>query len=279
MAPRTFLVTGTSSGFGNNLVQEILRQRDNVVATSRDVTQLNFANAESNNLLAIPLDVTNPASVENAFSKALSSFGRIDVVVNNAGFGLCGPLEELDDEQIRQQMEVNFFGCLNVTRTAVRIMREQTPSGGLIQQISSMAGQKGMPTFSIYCATKWALEGFSEAVAAEMKPEWGIKIMIVEPGGFRTNWAGPSMSFPKLRLAAYDHLDAKERMRKRHGTQIGNPAKAGRALYKLAVMENPPLRVALGSDAYQVVMEKLQEYQSYTALKDFSHSTDFDHEE
>ncbi|KIW35510.1 uncharacterized protein PV07_02201 [Cladophialophora immunda] len=279
MAPRTFLVTGTSSGFGNNLVQEILSQGDNVVATSRDVTQLNFANSMSDNFLAVPLDVTDPASVENAFKQAVSFFGRIDVVVNNAGFGLCGPMEELDNEQIRQQMEVNFFGCLNVTRTAVRVMREQTPSGGLIQQISSMAGLKGMPTFSVYCATKWALEGFSEAVAAEMKPEWGVRFMIVEPGGFRTNWAGPSMSFPKLRLAAYDHLDAKERMRKRHGTQVGDPVKAGKALYKLAVMENPPSRVTLGSDAYQVAMGKLEEYQSYTALKDFSHSTDIDNEQ
>ena len=185
MAQRTFLVTGTSSGLGNKLVHEILSQGDRVVATSRDVTQLNFANTTSDNFVAIPLDVTSPASVENAFSQALSVFGRVDVVVNNAGFGLCGPMEELNDEQIRQQMEVNFFGCVNVTRTAVRVMREQRPSGGLIQQISSMAGQKGVPTFSIYCATKWALEGFSEAVAAEMKPEWGVKFMIVEPGGFR----------------------------------------------------------------------------------------------
>lgn len=185
MAARVFLVTGTSSGFGNGLVKEILSKGDKVIATSRDVTKLKFDDATSDNFLAIPLDVTSSSSVDNCFHKAVSSFGRIDVVVNNAGYGLCGPLEELEDEQIRQQVEVNFFGCVNVTKTAVRIMREQQPCGGLIQQISSMAGQKGMPTFSIYCATKWALEGFSEAVAAEMKPEWGVAFMIVEPGGFR----------------------------------------------------------------------------------------------
>lgn len=185
MAPRVFLVTGTSSGIGNNLVQEILSQGDRVVATSRDVTNLKFPYSTPDKFLAVNMDVTSRTSVESAFQKASSAFGRIDVVVNNAGYGLCGPMEELEDDQIRQQVDVNLFGCINVTRTAVRVMREQQPSGGLIQQISSMAGQKGMPTFSVYCATKWALEGFSEAVAAEMKPEWGINITIVEPGGFR----------------------------------------------------------------------------------------------
>jgi NAD(P)-dependent dehydrogenase (short-subunit alcohol dehydrogenase family) len=185
MARRVFFVTGTSSGFGRELVEEILSRGDKVVATSRNGADLAFASARPDNFLAVTLDVTNPTSVEDAFGKALSTFGRVDVVTNNAGFGLCGPLEELDDEQIRQQVEVNFFGCVNVTRTAIRVMREQTPCGGLIQQISSMAGQKGMPTFSIYCATKWALAGFTEAVAAEMKPEWRVKTMIVEPGGFR----------------------------------------------------------------------------------------------
>ena len=135
--------------------------------------------------MPVALDVTNTESVSKAFDVALNTFGRVDVVVNNAGFGLCGPFDELDEAQISQQMSVNFFGCINVTRKAIQVMREQKPPGGLIQQISSMAGQKGMPTFSIYCASKWALAGFTEAVSLEMKPKWGIKFTCIEPGGFR----------------------------------------------------------------------------------------------
>jgi NAD(P)-dependent dehydrogenase (short-subunit alcohol dehydrogenase family) len=185
MSKRVFFVTGTSSGFGQNLVQEILDNGDKVVATARDPTRLTFANATPANYLPLQLDVTDLASINSAFDKAVSTFGRIDVVVNNAGFGLCGPFEELEDSQIRQQMEVNFFGLIDVTRKAMQVLRQQKPSGGLIQQISSMAGQKGMPTFSIYCASKWAVEGFTEAIAQEVKPEWGIKFTCIEPGGFR----------------------------------------------------------------------------------------------
>jgi len=146
---------------------------------------LKFAASKPENFVPVALDVTNTESVSKAFDVALNTFGRVDVVVNNAGFGLCGPFDELDEAQISQQMSVNFFGCINVTRKAIQVMREQKPPGGLIQQISSMAGQKGMPTFSIYCASKWALAGFTEAVSLEMKPKWGIKFTCIEPGGFR----------------------------------------------------------------------------------------------
>lgn len=185
MPGRVFFVTGTSSGFGKNLVEEILSQGDKVVATTRDPNKLKFATATKDNFAAVALDVNDIKSVDQAFETAVKAFGRVDVVINNAGFGLCGPFEELDPAQISQQMNVNFIGCINVTRTAMKVMREQQPPGGLIQQISSMAGQKGMPTFSIYCASKWALEGFTEGVAQEVKPEWGIKFTCIEPGGFR----------------------------------------------------------------------------------------------
>ncbi|KIV94044.1 hypothetical protein PV10_05201 [Exophiala mesophila] len=275
MPGRVFFVTGTSSGFGKNLVEEILTQGDKVVATTRDPTKLNFETATKDNFAAVALDVTDIKSVDQAFETAIKAFGRVDVVINNAGFGLSGPFEELDPAQITQQMNINFIGCINVTRTAMRVMREQMPQGGLIQQISSMAGQKGMPTFSIYCASKWALEGFTEGVAQEVKPEWGIKFTCIEPGGFRTNWAGASMEFPKQRLEAYDHLDARERMGKRNGNQPGDPLKASKAIYQLAVMEEPPARIALGSDAYQLVMTKLDDYRKiYTKYEDLSRSTD-----
>ena len=118
------------------------------------------------------------------------------MVVNNAGYGLSGEFESLSDRQIRAQMEVNFFGPINVTRKALQIMRDRnSPTGGRILQISSMAGQRGMPTFSIYCSSKWAIEGFTEAVSKELKPEWNIRVTCIEPGGFRTDWAGRSMMF------------------------------------------------------------------------------------
>lgn len=133
----------------------------------------------------------------------MAKFGRIDVVVNNAGYGLGGTFETLSDKQIRTQMEVNFFGLINVTREALKIMREkQSPPGGKIQQVTSIGGQRGVPFFSIYCASKWAVEGFTEAVSKELKPEWGIKLTCIEPGGFRTDWAGRSMDFGEVKAPA-----------------------------------------------------------------------------
>jgi NAD(P)-dependent dehydrogenase (short-subunit alcohol dehydrogenase family) len=142
-------------------------------------------------------------------------------------------------------MDVNFFGLLAVTKKAMEVMREQKPSGGLIQQVTSIGGQRGAPLFSIYCASKWAVEGFTESISHEVKPEWGIKFTCVEPGGFRTDWAGRSMSFAEQRHPAYDHMDAKTIMEARNGTQAGDPVKGAKAIYELAILEDPPLRVVI----------------------------------
>ena len=128
-------------------------------------------------------------------------------------------------------MEVNFFGLIDVTRKAMEVMRAQKPSGGLIQQVTSIGGQRGTPNFSIYCASKWAVEGFTEAINQEVKPEWGIKFTCIEPGGFRTDWAGRSMTFAK-KHPAYDHINAQETMGKRHMNQAGDPKKGARAMYE-----------------------------------------------
>lgn len=155
MAPRVFLITGTSTGFGNEYVKEILAKGDHVVATARKSNGLSFEGANDENLLKVDLDVTSKDSIDKAFDAALKKFGRVDVVCNNAGYGLSGEFESLSDKQIRTQMEVNFFGLLDVTRKALSVMREQKPSGGRIQQVTSIGGQIGVPTFSIYCASKW----------------------------------------------------------------------------------------------------------------------------
>jgi NAD(P)-dependent dehydrogenase (short-subunit alcohol dehydrogenase family) len=206
------LITGTSTGFGRDYVQEVLARGDHVVATARDTGSLTgFKGADDANFLAVRLDVTDKASIESAFAAALDRFGQVDVVVNNAGYGLAGCFEEYTEEQIRRQMEVNFFGLVDVTRKAMQVMRGHG-GGGVIQQITSIGGQRSVPLFSIYCASKWAVEGFTEAVSHEVKPEWGIKFTCVEPGGFRsvgnlsrsflsanklfrTDWAGRSMTF------------------------------------------------------------------------------------
>jgi NAD(P)-dependent dehydrogenase (short-subunit alcohol dehydrogenase family) len=219
MAPQIFFITGTSTGFGYHYVEKCLKEGDKVIATARNSSKLSFPSATPENLLTLDCDVTKQASIDAAFEKSLSHFGRIDVVVNNAGYGLSGEFESLSESQIRTQMEVNFFGLLNVTRKALEIMREKnSPPGGRIQQITSIGGQRGVPTFSVYCASKWAVEGFTESLQQELKPEWNIKLTCIEPGGFRTDWAGRSMDFGAEKNPAYDHIDAKTQMGTRNGT-------------------------------------------------------------
>ena len=208
-------------------MQEVLDRGDIAIATARNPDSLSFSNTSPKNFLALKLDVTNDADITHVFKQALHHFSRVDVVVNNAGYGLSGPFEELPESEIRRQMDVNFFGLIAVTKKAMEVMREQKPSGGLIQQVTSIGGQRGVANFSIYCASKWAVEGFTEAVALEVKPEWGIRFTCVEPGGFRTDWAGRSMAFAEKRHPAYDHLNAREAMKKRNGTQVSVFGKNG----------------------------------------------------
>ncbi|KAK1062111.1 hypothetical protein LTR74_010544 [Friedmanniomyces endolithicus] len=295
MAPQVFLITGTSTGFGNELVKKCLSEGDKVVATARNSSKLKFDNTTKDNFLAVDLDVTEQKSIDNAFEKALSQFGRVDVVVNNAGYGLAGEFESLSEKQIRTQMEINFFGLLDVTRKALQVMREvNKPQGGKIQQITSIGGQRGVPNFSLYCASKWAVEGFTEALSHELKPEWNIKLTCVEPGGFRTDWAGRSMEFGERHpvithlslaewrgtagadnLQAYDHMDAKKTMGERHGTQAGDPVKGARAMWEIAQLPSPPLRTVIGSDAYKAIMGKIKTYgEEYPKYQELAESTD-----
>lgn len=190
-------------------------------------------------------------------------------------------------------MEINFFGLIDVTRKAMEVMREKnSPSGGLIQQVTSIGGQRGVPMFSIYCASKWAVEGFTEAISHEVKPEWGIKFTCIEPGGFRTDWAGRSMDFGENKKSAYDHIDAKKAMGERNGTQAGDPHKGAQAFYgesrnsrpdllhvligpDLAVMKDPPLRCVIGTDAYAAINGKLDTYrENIKKHEKLSNSTD-----
>ncbi|KAF2849764.1 NAD(P)-binding protein [Plenodomus tracheiphilus IPT5] len=274
MAPRVFLITGTSTGFGNELVKVVLKNGDYVVATARNSSKLSFDDANDSNSLIVDLDVTKKDTIDSAFAAAVKKFKRVDVVVNNAGMGYSGAFETLSDKQLRLQMEINFFGLVDVTRKAMEIMRD-LKTGGVIQQITSVGGQIGVPSFSIYCASKWAVEGFTETVAKEVKPEWGIKFTCIEPGGFRTDWSGRSMEFGEISHPAYDHMDARKSAEGRHHTQPGDPAKGARVFYDLAVMDDPPLRCAVGTDAYTNMNKKLDIYsENIKKFEKWSNSTD-----
>ncbi|PVH93795.1 NAD(P)-binding protein [Periconia macrospinosa] len=276
MAPRVFFITGTSTGFGEELVKLALQKGDYVVATARNSSKLSFEGANSTNSLFVDLDVTSKAAIDNAFDQAIKKFKRVDVVVNNAGYGLNGPFETLSEKQIRTQMEINFFGLIDVTRKAMEVMRD-LKTGGVIQQVTSIGGQLGFPCYSIYGASKWAVEGFTEAISKEVKPEWGIKFTLIEPGGFRTDWAGRSMDFGEIDHPAYDHINGREIANKRHGNQPGDPVKAAKVFYELAVMENPPLRCIVGTDAYKAINQKLETYtKSVKQFEELSNSTDVD---
>jgi len=274
---KTFFITGCTTGFGQHYVEIALEAGHNVVATSRKPEDLpKFKNANDKNYLPVALDVTKRDSVNAAFDEAVKKFKTIDVVCNNAGFGLSGEFESLSEKQIRMQMEVNFFGLMWCTKKALEIMREQG-TGGKIQQITSIGGQTGVPLFSTYCASKWAVEGFTEALSQELKPEWKIQLTCIEPGGFRTEWAGASMQFGEEKNPAYDHLNAEKTMKERNGTQAGEPYKGSRAMYEIGMMDDPPLRVVIGSDAYQRIMKKIEDYgKLYPKYEKLSNSTDVD---
>ncbi|KAG9382732.1 DltE Short-chain dehydrogenase of various substrate specificities [Pyrenophora tritici-repentis] len=276
MAPRVFLITGCSTGFGEELVKVVLQKGDYVVATARNSSKLSFDGANDTNSLLVDLDVTKKDSIDKAFDAAVKKFKRVDVVVNNAGYGLNGPFETLSDKQIRKQMDINFFGLVDVTRKAIETMRE-LKTGGVIQQITSIGGQIGFPNLAVYCASKFAVEGFTEGISKEMKPEWGIKFTIIEPGGFRTDWSGRSMEFGEIPNSAYAHVDPKKSAQARHGNQAGDPQKAAKVFYDLAVMENPPIRCVVGTDAYSMLTKHLETHiESVKTFEKLSNSTDVD---
>ncbi|MEW9527000.1 oxidoreductase [Microbispora sp. NPDC049125] len=249
---RVWLITGCSAGFGRHLAQAALEAGDRVVATARrPETLADLAAAGGDRVLTAALDVTDPAAADAAVARALAAFGRIDVVVNNAGHGSVGAVEELDMADLRALMEVMFFGAVAVTKAVLPHLRER--GGGTIVQMSSMGGQLSMPGFGAYCAAKFALEGLSEALAAEVAP-FGVRVLIVEPGAFRTEFGGHRMHRSReidayrvstaATRAAVDGMD---------GTQPGDPARAARAIVEVLDSGDPPLRLALGDDAVDAI--------------------------
>lgn len=264
----TWFVTGASSGFGRAFAQYALAQGHNVVATARRVEALApLASEAPQRLLVLPLDVTRSEQAQAAVDAALARFGRIDVLINNAGFGIVGAFEETPDSELRAQMETNFFGAMNVTRAALPALRSQR--SGAIVNISSLGGQLSFAGFSAYSASKFALEGASEALAQELAP-FGIKVLIVEPGQFRTELAGPSMRhMPVMEDYSEAVAGTREFAHNMHGTQTGDPLKAAAAIATALGAPQTPLRLQLGGDAVEAVrahaaqmLEDLQRWES-----------------
>lgn len=248
---KVWLVTGASRGLGRAIAEAAQAQGDIVVATARDTASIagSFAHA-------LPLDVRQQASIDDAVAESIRAHGRIDVLVNNAGHGLVGAVEELTDDDLRYLLDVNLLGVLRVTRAVLPHMRER--GGGHVVQMSSVGGVVANPGHAAYAATKFALEGLSEALAGEVAP-WGIRVTIVEPGPFRTEFAGRSMHHATP-IAAYAETSAgrmRDRFAAMDGRQPNDPDKAALAI--LAAVEDPtsPLRLPLGPDTVDRINDKL----------------------
>ena len=253
---QTWLITGAGRGMGVEFARAALAAGHNVAATGRNPDSVRAAVGEHENLLVTALDVTDAHSAEDAAAAAVDRFGRIDVLLNNAGSFLAGFFEELTTEQVRSQIETNLFGPMTVTRAVLPVMRRQ--HSGLVISISSGAGISGGPSASAYAASKFALEGWMEALSGEVAP-LGIRTMLVEPGFFRTELLTPeSTTFGELSIGDYDEARAQANAfwASMDGKQAGDPAKLARALVQLAGSAEPPLRWAAGEDVVEGVEDK-----------------------
>ena len=270
---RVWFITGASTGFGRKLAEAVLAKGDRVVATARKPESVaDLERQDPSRARAVRLDVTDLTQVKAAVQAAIDAFGRIDVLVNNAGYGLLGAVEEVSDAQIRQQFETNLFGLLNVTRAVLPLLRKQR--SGHILNVTSVGGQVSFPTFGMYHGTKYAIEGISESLAQEVAP-FGIKVTIVEPGGFKTDFATRSLARAE-RIAAYQPLY--EALLKAFESGVhGDPVRAVQAMIQVVEAEQPPLRLALGADALKTIRGKLHsELEEYSRWESVTVATAFE---
>ncbi|MFG3453854.1 oxidoreductase [Stutzerimonas stutzeri] len=273
---RTWFITGASRGLGAAIAQAALAAGDNVVISARRLEQLDqFVAQAPEQTLAVELDVTREDQAVAAVEAGITRFGRIDVLVNNAGYGQLAPFEENTPSDAERQFATNVFGVFNLCRAALPIMRKQR--SGHIFNVSSVAGVVAMGGAALYCASKFAVEGFSESLAQELS-QFGITVTLVEPGVFRTDFLDPSSAvFGANGLEDYATFTAKIRAGSaaNNHRQTGDPAKLGEALVQIANMETPPLRYVAGSDAYQAITSKLDKMkEQIEQWRDLSASSD-----
>jgi NAD(P)-dependent dehydrogenase (short-subunit alcohol dehydrogenase family) len=273
---KVWFITGSSRGFGRAITETVLAAGDRVIATARRPEQLDdFVKRYGSQVFAVKLDVTVPTEAQNAVSAAIDKFGRIDVLVNNAGNGHIGAFEEMTPEEFSSQFDVNFWGVINVTRAALPYLREQ--GAGHIIQMSAISGRVSVPGLSGDCAAKFAVEGFSEALAQEIKP-FGIKLTLIEPGGFRTEWGNTSMGYAKPMECYSATVGAfREFVRDYAGRETGDPMKGAQAIKLITELPDPPLRLILGSDALTFARNSYKQFLAETEhWAHLSESTDHD---
>ena len=273
---KVWFITGCSTGFGRELAKMVLDRGYRAVVTARDPAKVeDVAKGREDRSLVLELDVTDPVQVDAATKSADQHFGRIDVLVNNAGIGYFGAVEESDEAEVRRMFEVNFFGLSRMTRAVLPIMRRQR--SGQIVNISSIGGLRSFPALAYYHATKYAVEGFSESLALEVAP-LGIKVTIVEPSGFRTDWAGRSANERKNPIADYAPTAGQnlENIRAYSGKQPGDPVRAAAAIIEAVESPNPPLHLLLGKAALKGARGKLESLkQDFDAWEKTTLAADF----
>lgn len=273
---RTWIITGASRGIGLEIARAALEAGDQVVATARKPEQIEagLAGEADGRLLALKLDVTDQASIDAAVDAASRHFGRIDVLVNNAGYGQLGVFEQQSVADIDRQFATNVFGVFAVTRTVLPVMRAQR--SGLVVTVSSTGGLAGAEGGSVYCATKHALEGWSESLRIELA-QFGIKTMLVEPGFFRTDFLDTSsVAYGDIAIPDYADYSASVRdyLDRMNHQQAGDPAKLGKALVSIVASDDPPVRFAASSDAYETLIRRADTNRAEAeALRELSFST------
>jgi NAD(P)-dependent dehydrogenase (short-subunit alcohol dehydrogenase family) len=273
---QVWLVTGCSRGIGRALAEAVLAQGHKLVATARHPRALSgLVERYGDRVRATALDVTDQKAAKAAVELAVEAFGRLDVLVNNAGYGDLASIEDTSFEQFRAQIETNLFGVINVTKAAIPLMRRQ--GSGHIIQFSSVGGRIGPIGRGAYAAAKWGVEGFAEVLAKEIGP-FGVKVTIIEPGGFRTEFAGSSSSIDEGNPAYDATVGAVARFQREYnGAQPGDPTKAASVILEVAKLSEPPLRLLLGSDAVRAAeAAAIERSKADAKWRDLSVSTDFD---
>jgi len=261
---KVWFITGASKGLGLTLAKQLLKQGQLVAATSRSIEDLkNAVGDKSENFIPLSVDIRNEDSVATAMEEVITHFGRLDVIVNNAGYGLAGGLEELTDAESRANFDINVFGSLNVIRKAMPYLRQQ--GSGHIINIASIGGFTGaFAGFGIYCATKFAVHGFSESLREEVK-SFGVKVTVVSPGYFRTDFlSSTSLNVPANQMQEYAAVRAVQEAHEHeiNGNQPNDPEKGAAAMISLANLENPPTHLFLGGDAYALAEAKIAAVQN-----------------
>lgn len=259
---KNWFITGISSGLGKALAESVIENGDFVIGTHRNQSQVNEFNTKyDGKAYSILLDITNEHNIEKSVTKIISKFGKIDVLVNNAGIGFVGAIEETSMKEVKAVFNANFFGTLKITQTVLPFMRKE--KSGNIVQISSHGGIKAFAGFGIYNASKFAVEGFSEALAQEVAP-LGIKVLIVEPGPFRTKFAGNGLGFAKNEIDDYSETAGvfRTKLKSVDGKQEGDPIKASKAIIDMVNSEKSTLRLPLGKVALMTIEMKLENVKS-----------------